>query len=107
MGGSTEFQILYCFFFLHWRERARFPSEELRGDFLAMAFLAFRACFLPCIPFLSRFLVKDFLVCVCTFLDCNFRRDFRVCILFVHFFFPSARVSARVSFSEVPARFLQ
>jgi hypothetical protein len=98
-AGSTEFQILYCFFFLHWRERARFPSQELRGDFLAMAFLAFRACFLPCIPFLSRFLGKDFwFVCARSWTAIS-RRDFRVCILFVQFCF---------SFSKgFSARFLQ
>jgi len=114
-AGSTEFQILYCFFFLHWRERARFPSQELRGDFLAMAFLAFRACFLPSIPFLSRFLGEGFLVCVCTFLDCNFPKGFsrlhfvRAILFFLQQRFQRAFPSARfqhVSFSKVPACFL-
>jgi hypothetical protein len=48
-------------------------------------FLAFRA------------LGKDFLLCVQVFSNSNFRRDFRVCILFVQFF----------PFSKVSARFLQ
>jgi hypothetical protein len=88
---------------LRWRERARFQSLALRGDFPAMAFLVFRAC---------RVFWGRIFCCACRFSDCNFRRDFRVCILFVDFFlqqrfsaFPSARFQ-HVSFSKVPACFL-
>ncbi len=96
---------------LHWRERARLQSLELRGDFPAMAFLAFRACFLRRFPFLSRFPGKDFLLCV-QVLGLQFPKGFsrlhfvRAIFLQQGFSaFPSARFQ-HISFSKVPACFL-
>lgn len=58
------------------------------------------SCISSLFPFLSRFLGKDFLCCV-QVLGLQFPKG----LSRLHFF-PSARFQ-RVSFSEVPARFLQ
>jgi hypothetical protein len=67
-GGRTPavhiLELFFFFFFFFFCIGGR--EHVFRGRSCAeiSRLWLFRACFLPCIPFLSRFLGKDFLLCV-------------------------------------------